>query len=61
MSSMPKFHVNAAGNAGKCEATTRCPFGSADDHFDTPEEARASYEAKQTVGTLTKLRSSRRP
>ena len=44
-----KYHVNpATGNAGACTATYRCPFGSLDeDHFATPEEARASYETSQ--------------
>jgi len=60
MTTMAKFHVNAAGNAGKCTATAgKCPFGDASEHFDTVEDARASYEAKQTVGMFAKLKQNK--
>lgn len=59
MTTMSKFHINAEGNAGKCHATSKCPFGSSEDHFDTAEEARANYEAKQSVGMFAKIRQSK--
>lgn len=47
------FHVNTAGNAGECRAQKGgCPFGSADEHFNTAAEARDNFEknmSKQTV------------
>lgn len=44
---MAKFHINPmTGNAGRCSAVNgRCPFGEADNHFDSIEEARGAYEA----------------
>lgn len=43
------FHINPkTGNTGICKAENgKCPFGSADEHFATRNEARASYEKKQ--------------
>ncbi len=46
---MSKFHLNAKGEAGKCRAAKgKCPFGSADEHYDTPEEARSAFEKLMT-------------
>jgi hypothetical protein len=45
---MSKYHVSpATGNPGPCKAIKACPFGGASDHYDSPEEARDAYEAKQ--------------
>ena len=45
---MKKYHINAKGEAGACSAKKGgCPFGGEDEHFTTPEAARASYESKQ--------------
>lgn len=45
---MKKYHINAKGEAGACSAKKGgCPFGGEDEHFTTPEAARASYEKKQ--------------
>lgn len=46
---MSKFHVNPAGEPGVCTATRQCPFGGEENHFDTPEAARSSYEEKMNV------------
>lgn len=46
---MAKYHVNAAGEAGPCKATQGgCPFGGEENHYSTPEEARAAYERTAT-------------
>lgn len=46
---MVKYHINpATGNAGACRATRGgCPFGGAEEHHGSPEEARAAFEAAQ--------------
>jgi len=43
------FHVNPeTGEASNCRAKNgRCPFGGAEDHFDSFEEAREYYESTQ--------------
>jgi len=44
------YHINSKGDPGLCKATRGgCPFGSADEHFTTPEAARAAFE-KQSEG-----------
>lgn len=47
-SSMKKFHVNPeTGEPGRCRATEGyCPFGDADQHFSSADEARNAYEAQ---------------
>jgi len=60
MSTMSKFHINAAGEAGPCKAENGgCPFGGEADHYATAEEARDAYEAKNASGVLTRLRTNR--
>lgn len=58
-----KYHVNNAGETGKCSATKGgCPFGDDAQHFPNPEDARKSYEtsmAAQTVSTVIKNDSGR--
>lgn len=56
---MAKFHINpATGDAGECGATVgACPFGGADEHYGSAEEARGAYESmmsSQAVVTLEK-------
>lgn len=43
---MAKYHVNPnTGNSGTCKSTKgKCPFGSEDEHFSTPEAANAAAE-----------------
>jgi len=43
------FHINpSTGEAGKCSATKGgCPFGSAEDHYSSPEAARNAFEETQ--------------
>ena len=44
---MSKYHLNWKGEPGKCSAKEgNCPFGGADDHFDSPETARQAFEAQ---------------
>jgi len=46
---MKKYHINGNGEAWPCNATKgSCPFGGEADHFATPQEARAFYEASQS-------------
>lgn len=42
---MAKFHINKEGNAGRCSATAgKCPFGGAEEHYKTIEDARRAVE-----------------
>jgi len=49
-----KYHVNSeTGDAGLCRAEMgKCPFGSADEHYDSPLKARDAYEASQSGSFL---------
>jgi hypothetical protein len=53
------YHVNPdTGVAGKCSAKKGgCPFGSIDEHFTSPEAARAAFEGSQTPFDLPKKRA----
>lgn len=45
---MARYHINEKGEPGLCKAKPgNCPLGSADEHHDSPEAARAAYEQKQ--------------
>lgn len=45
---MSKYHVNpTTGEPGLCRAKKACPFGSADEHHETKQDARAAYEELQ--------------
>lgn len=45
---MAKYHINPDGNAGQCKASQgNCPFGPAEEHYDSPEAAREAYEQNQ--------------
>lgn len=51
-----KYHINRKGDVGKCTAVVACPFGDFDkDHYDTPEAARAAYEAKMSAPAYTRF------
>lgn len=41
-----KFHVNKKGEAGPCRAAYNCPYGSSEEHHDSPAEARQAYEKR---------------
>ena len=42
---MARYHINKKGEAGLCRATTgKCPFGGANVHYSSKEEARIGYE-----------------
>lgn len=47
---MAKYHVNDKGETHPCEATKRgCDFGSPEEHYSTPEEAREAYEQRMNA------------
>lgn len=58
---MTRYHVNpVTGNAGQCRAYYDCPFGDMEEqHFDSLEEARASYESSQDSLPLPKKKRDR--
>jgi hypothetical protein len=44
---MPTYHINAAGNPGRCTASAgHCPFGSPTVHYADPVQARSAYERR---------------
>jgi hypothetical protein len=55
-----KYHLNRAGEAGKCSATKgKCPFGDASEHYDSQQAAAQAYESsmsEQLVPSVAKLR-----
>lgn len=52
---MAKYHVNSAGEAGTCRATKGgCPFGGEDEHYSSPEAARAAFEESMENETTTR-------
>ena len=56
-----KFHINAAGEAGKCKATKgNCPFGGEAEHFTSAEAAREHYEKQMgdSTSSLSKAKKS---
>lgn len=52
------YHINPrSGEPGSCKATAgKCPFASANDHFETKEDARKAYEElmNETMNPLAK-------
>lgn len=44
---MAKYHINSKGEPGVCRAKHACPFGSAEEHYDSREKAREAYERGQ--------------
>lgn len=46
---MAKYHINKAGEPKVCRAIFKCPFGSKEEHHDTPEAARDAYEKEMTA------------
>lgn len=56
------FHVNPeTGNAGPCRAHIACPFGSAEEHFATKQEAETYFEASMAMQTLVTHQKKRSP
>lgn len=56
---MTRYHLNAAGEVGKCSAKQACPFGDlAADHYVSPEAARAAYEASMQEAIFTSFSNS---
>lgn len=59
---MTKYHVNDAGEPGRCTAKIGCPFKlPLDQHYSTPEEARAAYEASMDSETFNLSKNSYKP
>jgi hypothetical protein len=55
-----KYHINAMGDAKPCSATTgACPFGGADEHYASAEDARNAYESamEQHIQTYQKKKA----
>jgi hypothetical protein len=47
------FHINMRGEAGECRAEQGgCPFGGPEDHYASPEAARAAYESFHSEQTF---------
>lgn len=45
---MAKYHVNPnTGRPSACGAVTKCPFGGAEDHYESRDAAQAAYEKQQ--------------
>lgn len=55
---MSKYHVNReTGDTGACRAEKgQCPFGNEAQHYETPQLARAAFEATQGGSFLQKSR-----
>ena len=53
---MAKYHINGKGEPGVCRAQKNCPFGDADHHYSSAEEAREAFERGSQVfsAALTK-------
>ena len=51
---MARYHINAKGEPGVCRAQQSCPFGGAEDHYGSADEARQAFEASQADSTFTK-------
>jgi len=53
---MARYHINSKGEAGECHADKgNCPFTSAENHFDSAEEARAAFESSMAAHPAGKL------
>jgi hypothetical protein len=47
-----KYHLNRAGEAGRCSATRgNCPFGDASEHYDSQQAAAQAYEVAMAPST----------
>lgn len=47
---MGNIHINSNGEPGVCKAVNgKCPFGSADSHFKSSEEAEKGYASAQSA------------
>lgn len=58
---MSKFHINSMGKALKCTATKGgCPFGDADDHYETEKQAYDAYEKHMSEEFIKALNGTKR-
>ena len=44
---MARYHINSKGEPGVCKAQQACPFGGAEEHYDSADQAREAFEAQQ--------------
>lgn len=59
---MARFHINPnTGEPSPCRAKTACPFGDIkNDHFDSKEAARTTYERQMESSTLPTVKRVKR-
>lgn len=49
-SAPPRYHINPkTGRPNQCNASIRCPFATASEHYGSKSEARAAYEQKMST------------
>lgn len=54
-----KYHISQKGNPESCYAKTRgCPLGGEDEHYTSPEAARAAFEKSQGQTTVNGLKKN---
>lgn len=56
---MAKYHISGKGEPEVCTAEIKCRLGGEsgqENHYDSPEEARAGYESKQAEKSIPKVR-----
>lgn len=52
-----KYHITKAGAPGVCRASVKnCPLGGKEEHYSTPEEARAAFEKAMGEKMVSPLR-----
>ena len=49
---MKKFHIKKDGTVGICNASTNCPLGSEEEHFDSEEKAQERADLLNEKETL---------
>ncbi len=52
---MAKYHINAKGEPGVCQALKNCPFGGEAAHYASAQEAREAYELKMFSESVAKV------
>lgn len=58
---MTKYHLTRKGEPGVCQAKPGgCPLGEQEDHYSSPDEARAAFEAANNPLTRVTVKSSER-
>lgn len=57
---MAKYHVNGRGEPGACKAKKRpCPYGGAEDHYESKEEAAQAFEKKMEAEVLVHFKDDK--